>query len=368
MLEGLYRVEWTKLTHAYGSAGDVPGIILLLASPEKTDRDLGFELLDQRLVRFGAIYEAAAYIVPYLLQLLEDPLFEDRSRLISFLANLAAGNAPLDVLSREGGVELTDVDPQILLHLAKERSWAILARWRVRKGLPLYLRMLDHRNPSVRAALPYLLAQIQSERAAIGPQLLRRLKIEEHIPAAASLLFALPEVIGEHREVLLRVLETHSRADRPALTRLAALLGLARTLRERAPEVILVDLIDILSSLDNRLAESYAALPWAVGHLYADLSMALCCFGTESAPKIIPDLIRVLNLVDSRTVPAVLYAILFLGFGENWTDRPLNGLQRAALAAIASSDVVWSAPVEASGVLRYFSLPDEPGQIRAYLS
>ena len=51
MLEALYRIEWRKLTHAYGNAGDVPGMLLLLVSPEPAERDLGFDLLNERLLR-----------------------------------------------------------------------------------------------------------------------------------------------------------------------------------------------------------------------------------------------------------------------------------------------------------------------------
>lgn len=369
MLEGLYQVEWSKLTHAYGNAGDVPGIILLLASPIQADRDLGYELLDQRLVRFGAIYEAAAYIVPYLLQLLEDPLSEDKPRLIDFLANLASGSAPLDVLSSNGGVDLGDVDPQIMLHLARERSWAVLARWQVQEGLPIYLRALNDKNPAIRAAVPYLLSQIPEAQEQTGPQLLERLKVEDHVRVIASVLFALPSVLENQREVLLRILESYSRPNRPSLSRLAALIGLARIMRERSPDEVRIELVDVLSSLDPRLADSYASLPWAVGHLYADLSMVLCCFGPEQSRSILPDLIRVLNIVDSQSSAAVLYAILHLGFGNDRPeDQPFSGLQRAALAAIASSDVLWATPVETSGLLRYFDLPDQPEKILAYLS
>ena len=91
MLEGLERIDWGRLTHAYGPAGEVPGWIRELTSDDAAVRKRAFDLLEGSICHHGSRYRASAPAVPFLFELLESPSAKDRVRLIRLLTNLAIG-------------------------------------------------------------------------------------------------------------------------------------------------------------------------------------------------------------------------------------------------------------------------------------
>ncbi|WP_405102220.1 hypothetical protein [Micromonospora sp. NBC_01412] len=69
MFDGLDDIDRPRPGHAYGSAGDVPGQLRALRSP---DPKAGKTALGDRFADIfhqGARYEASAYAVPFLLEL-----------------------------------------------------------------------------------------------------------------------------------------------------------------------------------------------------------------------------------------------------------------------------------------------------------
>jgi hypothetical protein len=91
MLEGLERIDWERLTHAYGPAGEVPGWIRELTSDDAAVRKRAFDVLEGSICHQGSRYRASAPAVPFLFELLESPSAKDRVRLIRLLTNLAIG-------------------------------------------------------------------------------------------------------------------------------------------------------------------------------------------------------------------------------------------------------------------------------------
>lgn len=361
MLEDLYRIDWKKLTHAYGSAGDVPGMILALASTEKEDRVLGFELLQQNLCYQGAIYEASAYAVNYLNQLLEHPLFEEKPQLLVLLADMANGRGPLDVLNHAGLIELNEADPEIRLRLTTERGWVEETRRAVRNGRTQYLRSLAHADPEVRAAAVYLLAHLGEAKAGVAGRFLALLSQETVPQVRASLLFGLGYFAGED-EGLLPLLHEYGRPGTHALVRLAAWMSLCRA--NALSDTALAELVDVLSALDMTLPQAYAALPWADGHLYADIALCLAGFDQSYAPRILPDLIRVLDRVPANSAVSVAYAMLLLGFGGTADLDNISDLQAAVLGAIADSHKLAAVPRTMHQLLRLYGL--DAGIIREF--
>jgi hypothetical protein len=367
MIEGLYQIDWSQLTHAYGEAIDLPGLLLALASPEQTDRDIAFEMLRENIWSRGAVYEATAYTVPFLVQLLGHPLVEDKPRLLAFLAQLAAGNSPLELLGEAGLLNLDEADPEVRLRLAMERNWARVTRRAVRRGIPTYLYNLEAIQPEVRCAAAYLLACFHQETRKITPHFIRRLGFEREPLPHASLVLALG-VMDAGSPAHLQILESLRTGNFHPLVRLAACISLTRLQRADTPQAVLVQLVDYLSDFDADLPARYARLPWADSHLFGDLSLILCHFGQARAPLLIPDLLAVLNRVDSPSAINIAYSLLYLAFGaDGYQGGGLDELQRAALQTIAESEPVWDALAEAAEVLRMFTLPDAPEGLRAML-
>ena len=61
MLDDLVRVDWAGLTHAYGPADDLPGLLRGLA---QGDDDALYELYGN-IWHQGTVYPATAYAVTY---------------------------------------------------------------------------------------------------------------------------------------------------------------------------------------------------------------------------------------------------------------------------------------------------------------
>jgi hypothetical protein len=63
-LERLDDVPWGSLTHAYGAADDVPGLLRELASGDAEAREAALHELHGNVWHQGTVYEATAHVVP----------------------------------------------------------------------------------------------------------------------------------------------------------------------------------------------------------------------------------------------------------------------------------------------------------------
>src|SRR5262245_13745717 len=96
MLEGLSAIDWDRLTHAYGPAGDVPDMIRHLGSadPEESLRAVD-GLYATRCHQSCTVYEATAAAVPFLLELLGYRTIRCRGRILEFLGDAARATSYL---------------------------------------------------------------------------------------------------------------------------------------------------------------------------------------------------------------------------------------------------------------------------------
>lgn len=91
MLAGLNAIDWSKLHHAYGEAADVPDQIRSLLSDDKKVRNNAMYELCGNILHQGTVYEASAYAVPFLQELLESPDTLDGASIAALLAQMACG-------------------------------------------------------------------------------------------------------------------------------------------------------------------------------------------------------------------------------------------------------------------------------------
>src|SRR5215469_17989182 len=97
MLEGLDKINWSKLAHAYGTAEDVPVLLRQLASPDAEERESAIYDLHGNIWHQGTIYEATAAAVPFLIELLSVPNPADKHEILVYLSDLANGTSYCDV-------------------------------------------------------------------------------------------------------------------------------------------------------------------------------------------------------------------------------------------------------------------------------
>ena len=97
MLAGLDDVSWENLSHALGKAENIPGLLRDLRSEHEGRRAHAHEDLFQTIWHQGTVYEATSYAVPFLLELLSDPVLPDRTTVTLLFASIAAGTGYLRV-------------------------------------------------------------------------------------------------------------------------------------------------------------------------------------------------------------------------------------------------------------------------------
>ena len=370
MIEGLYQVDWSSLRHAHGEAADIPVLILGLIAPDPEEREMALEVLRENIYSQGAVYEATAFSVPFLIQLLQHETVRDKDRLLVFLAHLANGNSPLD-LANEAGVQTPDIrETGSMLDIAIARNWARVTRRAVRRGIPVYLASLHDPDPGVRSAAAYLLACFAGESQQIRPVLRRQLGRERDPEALASLVFALGYQAEPSSEVVGQF-EAFLDGSYPLLIRVAAGMSLGRILGGQAPDKILTFLTGCLSESSPEVIESYERLPWSDGQYYGDLAMVLCYWGPPCAARIVPGLLKIFDRLEPTQALLVGYALLYLAFGGT-TRRPSpynapNDLQLSVLECLAENQAFWQSGLDAVDLMAAFKLPGWPEELRAYL-
>jgi hypothetical protein len=135
VLERLDEVPWSTLTHAYGSAADVPELLRGLASADPDEREAALSELHGNAWHQGAVYPATPHLVPFLLELLAEPELPGKAGLLRYLGRLAQGE------SEEPGLAARVADA-------------------VRQGTPIYEVLQDDPTPDVGPAAAALLADL----------------------------------------------------------------------------------------------------------------------------------------------------------------------------------------------------------------
>ncbi|MFF4923948.1 HEAT repeat domain-containing protein [Kitasatospora sp. NPDC001261] len=93
-LEGLDRVDWSSMGHAYGPADEVPLWLEQMASPDPNVRERAFSRFYSSAHHQGDVYSCTAASLPFLFALADDPQVPDRAAVIRLV--LSIGSAALD--------------------------------------------------------------------------------------------------------------------------------------------------------------------------------------------------------------------------------------------------------------------------------
>jgi hypothetical protein len=374
MLEDLDKVNWSQLSHAYGAASDVPELLRDLASPDATIREKTHAVLYSNIYHQGTIYEATAYVVPFLLELLQTPQVADKEWLLNYLVSLANHNFYWDVHQHlsfrdDNYPDQRELD-EFQAALMDERSWVGAANRAVRDGIPLYLELAEqHPAPTVRMAALYTLSSLSSHSvlSEVTPRLLAHLTgatadstREPYQQVRASLIYSLGYLFAPLQKLLsgqpatatpdeptaskleqlraelqpplanyqiyLELLKT-SLASAPLkpgeqpeskLVQLVAAVNLTRWLGDQAPaQAINLLVVTLVASNTTRdeLAKQYNQLPWVDKDMADDLAGSLCQLQPELAAQVaIPTLCNALQLTDNLPIVIIIAALLYMAF------------------------------------------------------
>ena len=135
---------WALLRHAHGSAGDIPGLLMLAAGPTG-GRDRAWAQLWDRLCHHGSVYSASAAAVPELTRMACDDTLRpaDRAQATSLIAAIADGSSYLAV---HGPLVPGRFSAQEREQLSIEQGWVQDARRAAREYAPQILQRIETTN------------------------------------------------------------------------------------------------------------------------------------------------------------------------------------------------------------------------------
>nr|EIF92498.1 PBS lyase HEAT domain protein repeat-containing protein [Streptomyces tsukubensis NRRL18488] len=166
MFGGIDEVEWAGLEHAYGSAGDVPGLLRGLASADPAVRESALDAMYGAVHHQGDVYDSTLACIPFLLELVVDPAVPDRGGIIELLTSI-------------GGIELDgddELDPECE-EFESAANYAMAAS-AVTAGADAFLSLVGCEDRGVRLTVPLALAAFHGEPALVLALLRERLKVE----------------------------------------------------------------------------------------------------------------------------------------------------------------------------------------------
>lgn len=313
MLDGLEKVEWSRLHHAYGPAETTPLQLRALLSEDPQMRERAMGGLENTLIHQGTIYDATLHAIPFLLELLALPSFAQQEDVLRLLANCAEGSFPDRYVVEDGSLlsELDPPTPEQRRELAQRRAIVGQTQAAVRAGQAIYAHSLADANAAVRqAALTVLTtAPVAQDRAWLAAVLRSRLSAE----ADQGMRVALTRFLGECQPLdadTQALLTDCWQTDANPLVRLASAVALATGLRTEAPPAVAEDVADALTRLDMDVAQRYNDAVFyedAVGHrrwtgadswydldVTLDLALALRALGERGRAVALPRLTRAL--------------------------------------------------------------------------
>lgn len=352
MLNDLDTINWRQLTHAYGPADDIPELIKDLASPSRDIWEKALEKLRGTIWHQGTVYEATAYAIPFLLELLANNAVQCRDEILLDLAYLARGG-------------LKDYTPEAY-------DWVNNAHKAVAQGLNVYLNLLEDTDPNVRKYVPFVLSSLEELAFSIIPVLDRYLLKENDPQAKANLVLYLASQPGYHSgdDQWLKNL-VNAEAEHPFVKTIAAMCHIKQAKAQTPPESIQVLLDTLLQP--EMVKELYRTLPWTHGNIIGDIAKDLLLLHFNAAQQVIPILLQVLKNADQIARSKMTYsmysagnnivhALLYFAFEgkplpKNAVPFLLSSTQREVLTVLLENDAVWVGTEKTAELFDAFGLP-----------
>lgn len=88
MITDVDGIDWASLGHAYGAAGDVPGWLRGMVSPDPGVREKAFAGFYSAALHQGSIYSSTVASLPFLFAMAHDPATPDRARVVALLLSI----------------------------------------------------------------------------------------------------------------------------------------------------------------------------------------------------------------------------------------------------------------------------------------
>lgn len=355
MLESLDQHDWVNLSHAYGSAADVPDLLRSLRSTDDAVRRDALWTLHGSVFHQGSRYEASSHVVPFLFDLVLDPATPDRHQLVYFLVSLAFGfeseYLPFGA-TRDDLLGAGQEPDEIATYDAVAAQITSLA--------PL---VGEQNGDSVCMAAAYALAWFPAQSRSFADDIRRVYASVSREETRVSLLLSYAMLSGDaSRELLAGVFDSST-----GVTRAAAAAGLA--VAGRGDDVVVRALLDGLALAADR---GELAIPWNEGDFEGYLAIVAAHLADGREETVVGELISALQRAKGMARMAITGSILRVVAPSPMEDpRTLTPLQRRALAAIADhglwkiGDAIFA---NYANLVRSFGPPGDEQALRRFLS
>ncbi len=110
MFETLHQIDWSKIEQAEGFASHVPIAVQRLASEDESICESAYWELDNHIVLQGDLYQAAFFVIPFLVEILKSNSVICRSYVYDLLFEIANGYEAKEVLCIYGGEKYSLTD------------------------------------------------------------------------------------------------------------------------------------------------------------------------------------------------------------------------------------------------------------------
>ena len=184
MLKQLDDIPWASLTHAYGSASDVPELLLDLISDDENTRSEAQHELFENIWHQGTIYDATIYAVPFLRELLLMADLPDRGIVLLLFALIAKGSGYFEAHTSYLRGEavwrkiLAEEGTSLEAKLEHELNIVTAVRHEVAQGLHLLIPALQAEDTELRNTAASALKFYPAEKPRIMEPLKTAMEIE----------------------------------------------------------------------------------------------------------------------------------------------------------------------------------------------
>ncbi len=288
-MDELGQIPWSHLTHAYGPADDVPGLLrsLKTASPDLQREESPLWQLFGNIWHQGTVYEATSYAVPFLIELAADPNTPDRTGILHLIACIATGHRAVHGNRNN--------EPEFEEEKARECAWVTNARRAVVEGVDSLVEMTSE-DSAIRLAAANVLARLPEQKAMIGP-LLRHLLSGETRSIFRIGLLLLMGITGDRSDPTLEVLNAAAN-DEDASQRHAAAVAIAHLCPTPLSDAAKAAVIEAIHAHD--LSTSFEDLPWSADS-EVDRNQLLACLEPADREEVAKTIIVTMEKGESNS-------------------------------------------------------------------
>lgn len=377
MLENLDRIDWSNLGHAYGPADDVPDLLRSLASADEDERSNAIYELHGNIWHQGTVYQATAYAVPFLLELLESPKVEGKDELLVLLADLARGTSYHDVHQYLSHHKEEAKEQEWQDKIKKELGWVSDVKAAVKAGENLYLGLLNDADARMRDAAAYVLASLERPSLKLAEAVWRRLEKEKEERVQVSLMLAFG-FLAERREANISSLLAMLLSSPSKSVKLAAamsLIQLSPAEQSRDSIAVLVDAARSQEGFDD-FDESIWGQVDGVELLVLNHVIQLEGNAARAAEDTLVNALPTHPPAEAFRIARILLGIGFRqSIRRDATFASLNEQQQRIVKLIAESQNVWAetsgkggkSGVGISMLLRSHGLPDQQARLQEFI-